>query len=62
MVKKFNSMDCISFLRAKVLIIRDKIILGYCKYLINKNKRVVEECNQRAKKIDEYLETVRNRL
>ena len=48
------------FLAAKTLIIRDKIIIKYCRYLTHKNEKIIKKCDQRAEKIKKYLDTVAN--
>lgn len=61
-MKDFNIMRCVLlFLIAKTLIIRDKIILRYCKYLTNKNAKIIKEVEQRTEKITRYLEIVKCR-
>ena len=52
----------ILFLAAKTLIIRDKIVLKYCRYLTHKNEKIIKQFEQRAEKIKKYLDSVKDRL
>ena len=50
------------YILIKIFILRNKMILQYCDYLNKKNRKLMEECDQRSEKIKRYLEIVRNDL